>query len=471
MSDPAGSLRGKAALVLGLGVHGGGAGVVRFLVEHGAVVTVTDLRPPEKLETTLASLSILPVLYVLGEHREADVRSADVIVRNPAVPRESPWLDLARRHGVPVLMEMNLFWAHCPAPIVAITGSKGKSTTTAWLGHTWRLSRPDTVVAGNLRVSALEALPLIGPDTPVVLELSSWQLESFGDTRIGPHVSCVTNIAPDHLNRYSDMADYASSKREIYRYQRPEDIAVLCWDDPVVRGFAADCPAQVRWFGLEEAPSEGAHVSAGWIVLRGAEASPLLPVGELGLRGPHNVLNALATAALADACGLPAEQIAEGLRTFKGLPDRMEPVAYINGVAYINDTTSTTPVSTIAALRTIEGPIALIAGGASKNVGFADLAPEICARVSYLALLEGSATDELQAAVNGCSGKLDTEVYGELQSAVSAAAERAGPGWTVLLSPACASFGMFDNEFQRGEQFRAAVRELGSKGQGALHGR
>ncbi|MEJ7652422.1 MAG: UDP-N-acetylmuramoyl-L-alanine--D-glutamate ligase [Chloroflexia bacterium] len=333
--------------------------------------------------------------YVLGEHREADVRSADVIVRNPAVPRESPWLDLARRHGVPVLMEMNLFWAHCPAPIVAITGSKGKSTTTAWLGHTWRLSRPDTVVAGNLRVSALEALPLIGPDTPVVLELSSWQLESFGDTRIGPHVSCVTNIAPDHLNRYSDMADYASSKREIYRYQRPEDIAVLCWDDPVVRGFAADCPAQVRWFGLEEAPSEARTSPPDGSCYAAPKRLPT-SCRRARLRGAQR-LNALATAALADACGLPAEQIAEGLRTFKVLPDRMEPVAYINGVAYINDTTSTTPVSTIAALRTIEGPIALIAGGASKNVGFADLVPEICARVSYLALLEGSATDELQA--------------------------------------------------------------------------
>ncbi|MDQ3856588.1 MAG: UDP-N-acetylmuramoyl-L-alanine--D-glutamate ligase, partial [Chloroflexota bacterium] len=181
------SLEGKRALVLGLGVHGGGLGVVRFLVGQGARVTVTDLRPPEKLQSTLEALGGLPVELVLGEHRERDILEADLVVRNPAVPRESPWLALARSHGVPVLMEMNLFWRYCPAPITAITGSKGKSTTTAWLGHTWRLSRPDTVVAGNLRVSALEALPSIGPDTPVVLELSSWQLEAFAETQFGPH--------------------------------------------------------------------------------------------------------------------------------------------------------------------------------------------------------------------------------------------------------------------------------------------
>ncbi|MDQ3327124.1 MAG: UDP-N-acetylmuramoyl-L-alanine--D-glutamate ligase [Chloroflexota bacterium] len=471
MSRPQVSLEGKQALVLGLGVHGGGAGVARFLVEHGARVTVTDLRPPEKLAEGLESLRGLPIEYVLGEHQARDVLAADLIVRNPAVPRESPWLRLAREHEIPVLMEMNLFWAFCPAPITAITGSKGKSTTTAWLGHVLRLSRPDTVVAGNLRVSALDALPLIRSDTPVVLELSSWQLESFAETRIGPHVSCVTNLAPDHLDRYRDMAEYAEAKREIYRYQRGEDVAVFNHDDPLVRRFASDCPAQVRWFGTEDHAGMGGVLTARDLVLRSTETvQPIIRLEDLALAGRHNALNAAAVATLAAANNIPPEQIAEGLRTFPGLPDRMEFVAEINGVRYINDTTSTVPASTIAALSGVDGRVVLIAGGASKRVPFGELAELICHRVSRLVLLEGSATPELQTEVYKRCPTLETSLHHDLQSAVEVAHGTARPGDTVLFSPACASFGMFDNEFQRGELFRQAVRRLRGSGQEARDG-
>jgi UDP-N-acetylmuramoylalanine--D-glutamate ligase len=455
-------LRGKRALVLGLGVHGGGAGVARFLVGRGASVTVTDLRPAEKLADGLAMLEGLPIRYVLGEHREEDILGADLIVRNPGVPRDSRWLELARAHGVPVLMEMNLFWPLCPAPITAITGSKGKSTTTAWLGHILRLSRPDTVVAGNLRVSALEALPSIRPDTPVVLELSSWQLEAFGETRIAPHVSCVTNLTPDHLNRYRDMEDYADAKREIVRYQKPEDVAVLNSDDPVVSGFAADTSARVRWFGSGPLPGAGVRLTGDALVSVGDAERPLARVQELRLPGRHNALNAAAAATLALSLDVPFEQIAEGLRTFAGLADRMELVAELGGVRYVNDTTSTVPASTVAALRSTEGRVVLIAGGASKRVPFGEVAEEICRRVSRLVLLEGSATPELQTEVYRRCPSLATTVHDSLQSAVEAAREAARPGDTVLFSPACASFGMFDNEFQRGDFFRSAVRGLES---------
>ena len=453
-------LQGKRVLVLGLGVHGGGAGVARFLVEHGAEVTATDLRTEEKLREGLAPLRGLPIKYVLGEHREEDFAEADLIVRNPAVPRESPWLRLAEQHGIPILMEMSLFWAYCPAPITAITGSKGKSTTTAWLGHIWRLSRPDAVVAGNLRVSALEALPSIRPDTPVVLELSSWQLEALEAGRFGPHISCVTNIAPDHLNRYRDMEDYANSKRAIYRYQTRADVAVFNAGDPVVSRWSEDCPAEVRWFGPERPPGEGGYIVGGRLVLTDSHERALLPVRELPLPGEHNALNALAAAVLARANGLPDEQIAEGLRSFPGIPDRMEPVATVAGVRYVNDTTSTVPHSTIAALRSVEGPIVLIAGGATKHTPFGELAEEICGRVRLLLLLEGSATDDLRAEVRRRCPQLEMHLFDNLRSAVREAHGRARSGDTVLLSPACASFGMFDNEFQRSEVFRRAVREL-----------
>lgn len=465
------SLEGKQALVLGLGVHGGGAGVARFLVARGARVTVTDLRPPEKLAEGLEGLRGLPIEYVLGEHRARDILAADLIVRNPGVPRESPWLRLAREHEIPVLMEMNLFWASCPAPITAITGSKGKSTTTAWLGHVLRLSRPDTVVAGNLRVSALDALPSIRPDTPVVLELSSWQLESFAETCIGPHISCVTNLAPDHLNRYRDMADYADAKREIYRYQRNEGIAVFNHDDPVVCTFASDCPAQVRWFGTDDHAGMGGVLTARDLVLRSPETvQPIIRLEDLALAGRHNALNAAAVTTLAAANNIPPEQIAEGLRTFPGLPDRMEFVAEIDGVRYINDTTSTVPASTMAALAGLEGRVVLIAGGASKRVSFGELAELLCRQASRLVLLEGSATPELQTEVYKRCPALETSLHRDLQSAVEVAHDAARAGDTVLFSPACASFGMFENEFQRGELFRQTVRRLQGSGKEARDG-
>lgn len=459
MSSPL-ELAGKHVLVLGLGVNRGGAGVARFLVERGAHVTVTDLRTADRLAESLDYLHGLPIRYVLGEHRAGDILSADLIVRNPAVPRESPWLELAAGHGVPVIMEMTLFWSYCPAPITAITGSKGKSTTTAWLGHVWRLSRQDAVVAGNLRVSAVELLGSIEPHTPVVLELSSWQLEALEAGRFGPHIACVTNIAPDHLNRYSSMESYIESKRAIYRYQSRTDTAVLNLSDPVVSRFAEDCPAEVRWFGGEPHGQPGGYIDGVSLVLTDGTPRRLLALDKLPLPGRHSAMNALAAAVLARANGLPDDQIAEGLVTFQGLPDRMELVATVDGVRYINDTTSTVPASTVAALQSVAGPVTLIAGGSSKNVGFEELAAVVCGRVSRLLLLEGAATEELQTVVYNRCPRLEIEVFGNLESAVQAAHERSRPGGTVLLSPACASFGMFENEFHRGRAFRSAVRNL-----------
>src|SRR6185436_10996957 len=219
-------LRGKRALVMGLGVHGGGLGVARFLVGQGAEVTITDLRGPELLKPALDALAGLPIRYVLGEHRDADFRAADLVIRNPAVPRESRYLQIARAEGAAIEMEMTLFFRLCRGPILGITGTKGKTTTTLLAGAMLRSRYPDTIVAGNLRVSALEALPRITAGTPVVLELSSWQLEGLGEAHLSPQYACVTNISPDHLNRYGGMADYAEAKKQIFRWQGADGVTV-----------------------------------------------------------------------------------------------------------------------------------------------------------------------------------------------------------------------------------------------------
>src|SRR5262245_4851723 len=249
------NLRGKRALVMGLGVHGGGLGVARFLVDQGADVTVTDLRGPELLKPSLEALAGLPIRYVLGEHREADFRSADLVIRNPAVPRESPYLQSARLAGAAIEMEMTLFFRLCPGPILGVTGTKGKTTTTLLAGAMIREQYPDTVVAGNLRVSALEALPRITAGTPVVLELSSCQLEGLGEAHLSPQYACITNISPDHLDRYGSMEAYAQAKKQILLHRGKDSIVVLNWDDPLLSTeFASEAPGEVVWFSYSAGP-------------------------------------------------------------------------------------------------------------------------------------------------------------------------------------------------------------------------
>src|SRR6476659_555799 len=241
-------LRGKRALVMGLGIHGGGLGVARFLADHGANVTVTDLRGPELLQSSLDALADLPITYVLGRHRDEDFRNADLVIRNPGVPRESRYLQIARANGTAIEMEMTLFFRLCPGPILGITGTKGKTTTTLLTAAMLREQYPDTVAAGNLRVSALEALPRITAGTPVVLELSSWQLEGLGEAKLSPKYACVTNTSPDHLDRYGSMAAYAEAKRQIFLHQGQNGVAIRNLDDGIVAHMAEQALGQEVWF-------------------------------------------------------------------------------------------------------------------------------------------------------------------------------------------------------------------------------
>jgi UDP-N-acetylmuramoylalanine--D-glutamate ligase len=455
-------LKGKNVLVMGLGVHGGGLGVTRFLVSRGANVTVTDLQTAEQLQSTLAALEGLPIRYVLGEHHVEDFLGADMVVRNPGVPRESKYLALVREKGIPVEMEMSLFFELCPAPIIGITGTKGKTTSTLLLGEILRRSRPDTVVAGNLRVSALEALPLIKPDTPVVLELSSWQLEAVEERGLAPHVAAVTNVFPDHLNRYPDMVSYAEAKKAIFRHQQPDDVLILNADDPIVRGFAQEAKGRVVWFGQDGGARRVDCLARGFRILWREDQTMhvVCSTFDIHLLGEHNLGNVLAAVAIAKTLGIPSEQIRAGILGFTGVPDRLELVRQLDGISYYNDTTSTTPVSTVAALKSFHRPVVLIAGGSEKNLGFEELAEAVGDRVKCLVALEGTATPRLLEAVKRSSQVPILGPFSQFRIAVEAARKTAADGDIVLLSPACASFGMFRNEFDRGEQFRQIVSSL-----------
>jgi UDP-N-acetylmuramoylalanine--D-glutamate ligase len=470
-------LKDKRVLVFGLGVHGGGLGVARWLVKQDAQVTVTDIKRAEELQPSLDALRGLRIEYVLGEHREQDFANADLVVRNPAVPRESPWLKIAQTHGVPVEMEMGLFVERLPrgtAQVIGITGTKGKTTTTLMVGEILKRVNPKTVVAGNLRVSALELLDQIDADTPVILELSSWQLEGLEPHEASPHIAAITNISPDHLNRYRDMDDYAQAKSIIFRFQQPGDFVVLNFDSKLLTRLSSRAFGKVVWTSSQRVLTEGAFREGDTLVwCRGGTRQKIMNVSDLRMSGEHNIANALTAIALSaiwmedpanSAGSLKVETIAAALTDLRGFEHRQELVREISGVRYINDTTATAPAAAIAAIEAFAPSaqnLVLIAGGADKGLEFADMARMIAKWVKQLILLEGTATDKLALAVQaaGAEGKIAGR-FNTLREAVQRAQNVARSGDVILLSPGCASFGMFANEFERGDKFREIVNQL-----------
>lgn len=490
---------------MGLGVHGGGLGVARWLLRQGAQVTVTDMAPAERLAAPLAALHQVEqetgaqVRYVLGTHRAEDFTSHPVIVANPAVRPDSPWLALARQAGAQIETEMTLFFRRCPGPILGITGTKGKSTTTLLTGAMLRQQCPDTVIAGNMRVSALEALDRITPTTPVVLELSSFQLVGLGAAGFSPRYAGITNLSSDHLNYHGSMAAYAEAKQQIYQWQQPDGIVVLNVDDALsAQFFAGPWPGQPIWCLNWNPQDEGeAHEkqaqAARWSLRRGdlivryqdgifqkwyepaaypaltdflaglTSADRLFALTDIQLEGEHNLANVLMATALARSFGVSPANIRAAVRAFRGVEHRLETVALLEGVRYINDTTATNPAAAQAALTSLTAPIVLLAGGADKDLDFDTLARTIARRVKALVLLAGSATERLERAVRA-AGFANPVVgpFDDFAAAIQAARDLADSGDVVLLSPGCASFGMFHNEFHRGEEFRRIVLSAGA---------
>ena len=472
------NLHGKRILVMGLGVHGGGLGVARWLLRQGVHVTVTDMASPDALSTPLAQLDAAAaqlgsrVRYTLGEHHADDFTRSDLVVINPAVRPDSPWLTLCRQAGVPIETEMTLFFRVCPGPILGVTGTKGKTTTALMLAAMLREAFPDTVAAGNLRVSALEALETITAQTPVVLELSSFQLQRLGEVGLSPRYSLITNLSADHVNWHGSMAAYAHAKAQIFAHQGEDGVVVMRKVGDGGWGVEGYRGRMILYDATPGAETEARITTDGWLVL-GEDV--LAHTSDIRLPGTHSRANALAAAALAHSFGVSPAQIATALRGFAGVEHRLELVREIDGVYYVNDTTATNPAAALAALEAITTPIVLIAGGADKELEFAELGAAIAERVKALVLLEGSATRRLKKAIADCrlpiadccnrqsaiGNRQSVEgSYNDFAAAIEAARGLAEAGDTILLSPGCASFGMFRNEFHRGEEFRRIVHGM-----------
>jgi UDP-N-acetylmuramoylalanine--D-glutamate ligase len=444
---------GKRVTVVGLARSGVAA--CKVLAACGATVLGTERSPRERLRGDLADLEARGVRLATGGHRPDDFTGADLIVISPGVPTDLDFLNQARARGVPVWGEVELASRLTPARFLGITGTNGKSTTTSLLGAILDAAGFPVTVAGNIGTALCEVVPTLGPSHWVVAELSSFQLETIATFR--PHVAVLLNLAPDHLDRYAGLADYYAAKARIFANQTPEDFAVVNADDVSALEWARGVRARLLLFSRVRTVGDGAFVRDGrLIVRRDGRTEAVCGVDEILIQGLHNLENSLAAAAAAIAVGVPAPAIAGALRRFPGLPHRLEPVAEVSGVRYVNDSKGTNVGAVVKSLEGYAGGVILIAGGKDKGGDFAPLRPLVSTRVKTLLLL-GQARHVIRAQLAGACPMEDLET---LEAAVQRAAEIAKPGDTVLLSPACASFDMFRDFEHRGELFRHAVREL-----------
>lgn len=463
------SLEGKKVTVMGLGLHGGALGTIQWLRRQKAIITVTDVKSDQQLHQTLEQLRAYPeITFVLGQHREQDFTSADLIIRNPAVPRTSKFLQLANEAGVPVEMDSSLFFAYCPSrTIIGITGSKGKSTATHVIAHLLQLCYPQTVTVGIDGRSPLGALEHVTADSLVVFELSSWRLEALAPKNMSPPTAVVTALYQDHLNTYDSYDHYIDTKKVIIRYQHARDRALLNADDILLRSWEREIAGQLYWFSLNgslPAGGEGIYVSRGEIYVRlQRESYSLFPISSLPFASDHARRNTLPGILLGFLNNIPIASIELQVRNLEGLAHRLEKVRTLNAVTYINDSAATMPDATIAALKALRHHhLVHILGGSDKKLNFEQLArAEAQARLRALVFLPGDATDRIKRQIGGEFGNLPpTHDASSMVEAVSLAQRAAKPGDYVLLSPAATSFGLFQHEFDRGNQFKEAVNNL-----------
>ena len=446
-------LDGKKVLVVGLGMSGVAA--ARFLAGRGAKVSVNDAKDEQALMGRLAELEGLPFEYYLGGHPEEAFLGADMIVLSPGVPAALESLCKAADKGIPVIAEVELASRFLGDRIVGITGSNGKSTTTALAAHLLRAAGLDAVACGNIGSPLIDLVETTSPERTLVVELSSFQLETIDKFR--PSIATILNITPDHLDRYDGMEAYKQAKLRLLFNQQPGDRVVIDADEDHAGEIAEASMGEPFYFSAIEHVDEGICLDGGRIaVVRHGEAVPLLPPEEMGIRGPHNLRNAMAAASIAVICGAEPEAIADGLRSFEPLEHRLEPAGEIGGVLFVNDSKATNVDAAAVALQSFDAPIVAIMGGRDKEGDFTALRPLVESNVKQLILI-GEAGPKIGASLEGAATARSCD---SMESAIRAGLEAAEAGDVVLLVPACTSFDMYDNFMRRGEDFKRIVGRL-----------
>ena len=448
--------RDKRVTVVGLGIEG--VDLVRYLARQGAIITVSDSKQADKLTERIEEIERLPVRLSLGKNEERDVVEADAVFVSQGVPLDLPALQKARERGVPMRSMLGLYLELCPGPITGITGSSGKTTTTALVGEMFQADERPVFVGGNIGVGLLDRLSSVRPYTWTVLEVSHTQLQLVDRS---PHVAAVLNITPNHLDRFA-WDEYRALKANLVRFQQPSDTAVLNADDPECLAIARWMDSRPFWFSMTgELPGEGVCVREGWALARyGRMRERLFALDDVRLLGEHNRQNAVAAAAIALACGVSPEAIACAIESFRGVPHRLEPIAEVDGVQYYNDSIATTPERTIAGLRSFDQPVVLLLGGRDKHLPLEALVNEASSRCRAVILFGESAGKLEESFREHSPPTAELRRVGDLEEGVARAHELAHRGDIVLLSPACTSYDAYENFEQRGEHFRGLVQQM-----------
>lgn len=445
-------VQGKRVLVVGLGKSGVASAL--FLESRGARVTVSDAKSEDQLCNEIPALLDRGITVETGKHGERTFRDQDLIVVSPGVPNNVAPLQHARRLGIPVIGEIELTARFLQGRIVAITGSNGKTTTTTLTGEIIASGGRKTLVGGNIGTPAITFVEQSSPDTWVVLEISSFQLESIESFH--PHISAILNVTPDHLDRHGSMENYIAAKRRIFENQTAADYAVLNADSEVNLKIAEGLKPQVLWFSRKHAVDRGAFVEGGTIFYRDSQVVEIMPVSEIALKGAHNVENVLAGIAIGMAAGIEPSAIRRAVKDFRAVEHRLEYVATLRGVQYYNDSKATNVDATIKALESFPGNIHLILGGKDKDSDYTELNGLIAERVKRVYTI-GAAAEKIESQIGNTVPVISAQT---LESAVRKAADLASEGDIVLLAPACASFDQFSSYEHRGRVFKELVQSL-----------
>lgn len=430
----------KKVLVMGLGLNGGGVGVAKYFYQQGADVLVTDLKTAKQLDESIKKLKkYKKIKYTLGKHEEKDFLTADLIIKNPDVPFSSPYLEIAQKNNIPVETDVSLFFKIAKTNIIGVTGTKGKSTTATLIHHIIKTKYKNALLAGNIGISPLEILNKIkANDSPVVLELSSFELEGLKQS---PHIAVITNIFPDHLNRYGTMEEYIKTKKIIFQYQTKKDFLILNNDNLVTKEFIKESSSKVIFFS--KAPK----------------------IKKLKIFGEHNLYNIASAIEVARIMEISKDNIEKSIKSFKGVPNRQEFIKEVNGVKYFNDTTATMPDAAIVAIKSFKenfpkSKLTMICGGQNKGLEYHELSKEIENNIDNLVMLPGNASDIIKEYLTSYKNLHEVK---SMNDAVKTAKKLAKKGDLIFLSPGAASFNLFKNEFDRGEQFIKLVKKLSTK--------
>jgi UDP-N-acetylmuramoylalanine--D-glutamate ligase len=451
------TLRGKRVVVYGLGRFGGGVGVVRYLAKQGADVIVADDLPRAELEHSISLLNDVAVAAWIFEAADNRLPACDLIVANPGLPPSHSLFADAKSETVPVTSEIELFCLANSARIIAVTGSNGKSTTAAMIAHILFAAGFTCHLGGNFGGSLLSELENIKPHHIVVLELSSFQLARLSSESLQPTVAVLTNFSPNHLDWHPSLDHYRSSKQRLFERLLPESVAVFPSNE-TQSFFDWSTQAERTAFGADFGES-GVFASEGTVVFRTDRGEEAFREWTLRIPGEHNRLNSLAAAAAVVPIGVSTDIIFESLQTFDGVPMRLQVIDEVNMRTFVNDSASTTPESTIFALGAYPRPVVLIAGGADKGLDLSEMAIAVAENASF-ASWTGQTADALSNAARRHSPAFPQQTHESLESAFAAAVDVSKPGDIVILSPGCASFGMYANFQERGRHFDELVRCL-----------